>query len=165
MIGDRDANDQLLWRVIAFLLFAMGVDEIASVHNTPSRLLRSVVGVQDGIFMNAWVIVGAICCILVAVSYLRFLLRQPRWLARALVVAATLYVIGAIGLEILSSKIEYDVAGFDYDGEEHYSLAFEVTAVAEEVFEYAGVITAMAFLLRRARELDARLVLCAANKG
>ena len=85
--------------------------------------------------------------------------RQPRWLIGGLIAAAGLYVFGAVGLEAIGSRVEYLVAGFEYNGTEHYSLNFELIAVAEETFEYAGMLLTLALFIRRARELGASLTL------
>lgn len=157
-IGDSDEpRERNWWRGIAVLLFLMGMDEIASLHNAPTNRLRDVVGVHGGLLMNAWILPAIAVVAAVGVCYLRFLLRLPRWLAWGLVAAGILYVTGGIGLEVVSSVFEYRSGGLDYDGVTHYSLAFELTAVAEELFEYAGSLLALALLLRHAADLDARI--------
>lgn len=159
MISDQDRINLWHWRVIAFLLIVMGIDEIASIHNTPSRRLGEFLGTREGIMMNAWVIPGSIVCMVVALTFFQFLLRQPSWLRVGLGTAAGLFVIGAIGLEMVGSVVEYNAGGLIYDGDEYYSLAFETIAVGEEAFEYAGVILTIHLFLRRARELNARFSL------
>ena len=141
------------------MLFLIGIDEIASIHNTPSRRLGEVVGVHGGWLMNAWILPALMLCLGVACCYFRFLFRIPRWMAFGFVGAATLYLTGAIGLEVIGSRIEYLAGGFDYDGREIYSLSFELIGVAEETFEYAGMLLTLGILIRRARELGAKFTL------
>lgn len=83
--------------------------------------------------------------------------RQPRWLSVGLILAAGIYVCGAIVLEMVSTHVEFAAAGFEYDGDENYSLAFELIAIAEEFFEYAGVILTISLFLRHGRELNAEI--------
>lgn len=156
--SDRPAH-RLWWRGIAAMLFLMGIDEIASIHNTPSRRLGEVVGVHGGWLMNAWILPALLLCAGVAIFYARFLLKIPRWMAFGFIGAAALYITGAIGLEVIGSRVEYLAAGFNYDGREFYSLKFELIGVAEEAFEYAGILLTLGILIRRARELNANLTL------
>ncbi|WP_182867101.1 hypothetical protein [Stieleria mannarensis] len=157
-ISSADSSEnRRSWQAIACLLLLMGIDEVASVHNAPSRIVGELFGTRSGIMMNAWVIPAGILCLVVAVSFLRFLVRQPRWLASGLILASGLFVFGAIVLEMASTYVEYETAGFDYDGDEHYSLTFELIAVGEEFFEYAGVILTIGLLLRRGREVRAEI--------
>ena len=156
-IGDYDApRERKWWRGIAALLLVMSLDEVANLHHAPTRMLRDITGVQDGLLLNAWILPGALVILLVGACYLRFLLRRPLWFAVWFACAAALFVIGAVGLEILSSVIEYEAGGFAYDGRTTYSLAFEMTAVLEEVFEYAGSLLALFLLLRYAAAMGAR---------
>ncbi|MDV6033720.1 MAG: hypothetical protein F9B45_27225 [Phycisphaera sp. RhM] len=157
-ISIKDApENRLSWQAIAVLLLLMGIDEVASIHNAPSRIVGELFGNRSGIMMNAWVIPAAILCLLVAVFFVRFLSRQPKWLAIGLITAAGLFVFGAIVLEMASTYVEYETAGHDYDGDRHYSLTFELIAVGEELFEYAGVILTISLLLRRGREVNAEI--------
>ncbi|MCS7470650.1 hypothetical protein NZK35_28700 [Stieleria sp. ICT_E10.1] len=157
-ISPRDkVENRLSWQAIAVLLLLMGIDEIASIHNAPSRIVGELFGNRSGIMMNAWVIPASILCLVVAIFFVRFLTRQPKWLAIGLITAAGLFVFGAIVLEMASTYVEYQTAGHDYDGETHYSLTFELIAVGEELFEYAGVILTISLLLRRGREVNAEI--------
>ncbi|MCB1277908.1 hypothetical protein [Prosthecobacter sp.] len=147
------------WRGISLILFLMGMDEVASIHNMPSRRLSEMLGLEGGYMMNAWVLPAVIVCVVLGVIYLPFIWRLPSWLKRGLIVASVAYLMGAVGLEVLSSKLEYVAGGLKYDGLKFYSLRFELCAVAEEIYEYVGILAAMAALLKHASNLGARLTL------
>jgi len=156
VIGNFDASNQKTgWRGISLILVLMGMDEIASIHNLPSRRLSEVVGISDGYLTNAWVIPASLLCITLAAIYLPFIWRLPKWLKRALIFASIAYLCGAVGFEVVGSKLEFDAGGLNYDGLKHYSLRFEMAAVAEEIFEYVGILAALAALLRHASNLNA----------
>ena len=157
MIATSDEENVIQWKIIAVLLLLMGVDEVASLHNAPSRRLGELLGNQEGIMMNAWVIPGGILCLCVAIGFWRFLLRQPRWLSWGLAISAALYVTGALLLEMAGTYVEFETAGFNYDGDQFYSLKYELITVLEELFEYSGVILAIYLFLRRAGELESRI--------
>lgn len=147
------------WRGVALMLMLMGMDEVASLHNMPSRRLSETVGNAGGYLVNAWVLPASLLVIVLAVIYLPFIWRLPLWLKRGLIGASLAYLVGAVGFEILSSKFEYASGGLNYDGLEHYSLRFELAAAAEEFYEYVGVLAALGVLLKHASNLGARLSL------
>lgn len=147
------------WRGIALILLTMDMDEVAGLHNAPSRSLRSVLGVGHGYLMNAWVIPALIVLAILGMIYLPFIWRLPRWLKRSLFVAAAAYLLGAVAFEVLGSHFEYMAGGTNYDAAIHYSFRFEMTAVAEEAYEYIGVLATLAIFLKHAFNLNARLVM------
>ena len=147
------------WRGISLVLLLMGMDEVAGLHNAPSRRLSEVIGLGSGYLMNAWVVPAVIVLAVVGVIYMPFISRLPGWLKRSLFGAGTAYLIGAVVLEVLGSRFEYDAGGLAYDAARHYSFRFEMTAVAEEAFEYTGVLATLAAFLRHASLLNARLML------
>jgi hypothetical protein len=160
VISFHDAPEQKNgWRGIALLLLLMGMDEVAGLHNVPSRRLSEVIGLGNGYLMNACVIPASGVLAILGLTYLPFIKRLPGWLLRSLIGAAAAYVIGALALEVLGSGFEYEAGGLNYDGVRHYSFSFEMTAVLEEAFEYVGVLATMAAFLRHAQLLNSRLFL------
>ncbi|MEZ5386506.1 MAG: hypothetical protein R3F13_13420 [Prosthecobacter sp.] len=147
------------WRGIAVIMTLMSMDEVACLHNAPSRRLSEVVGTADGYLTNAWVLPAGVFLVVLACIYLPFFLRLPRWLKRGLIGSAAAYLVGAVGLEIVGSKLEYDAGGLHYDGSVYYSLRFELCAVAEEVFEFIGVLATLHVLIRHASNLKAKLTI------
>lgn len=147
------------WRGIAIIMTLMSLDEVACLHNVPSRRLSEVVGTADGYLTNAWVLPAGVVLLILAFIYLPFFLRLPRWLKRGLIGASAAYLVGAVGLEIVGSKLEYDAGGLHYDGSVYYSLRFELCAVAEEVFEFVGVLAALHVLIQHASNIEAKLSL------
>lgn len=147
------------WRGISLILFLMGMDEIASIHNFPSRRLAEQLGDAGGYLMNAWVLPALVVCLVLGIVYIPFMLRLPRWLKRTLVGASVAYLLGAVGFEILGSRLEYAAGGQHYDGLHYYSLRFELCAVAEEIFEYVGILGAVAALLQHASNIGASLTI------
>ncbi len=159
-ISQQDIPSQRTgWRGIAVIMTLMSMDEVACLHNAPSRRLSDVVGTADGYLMNAWVLPAGLLVLMLGFIYLPFFLRLPRWLKRGLLGAAAAYLVGAVGLEIVGSKYEYEAGGLNYDGAVYYSLRFELCAVAEEIFEFIGVLAALHVLIRHASDLKAKLQL------
>jgi hypothetical protein len=72
-------------------------------------------------------------------SYLKFLLHLPAKTRWRFVVAATLYLGGAIGMELIGGRYA-DLHGME-------NLAYSMTATVEESLEMAGVIVFIYTLL------------------
>jgi len=124
-------SDVPRWTLLAVIFAAMSVDEAVSFHEVLITPLRETFDLS-GMFYFAWVIPGAILVALLGLYYLPFLLRLPRRSASLFVLAGTIYVGGALGMEM--------VAGFLADA--HGSLTaspYLVAAVIEEGMEIAGL--------------------------
>ena len=124
-------SDVPRWTLLAVIFAAMSVDEAVSFHEVLITPLRETFGLS-GIFYFAWVIPGTILVTLLGLYYFPFLLRLPRRSASLFVLAGTIYVGGALAMEM--------VAGFLADA--HGSLTaspYLVAAVIEEGMEVAGL--------------------------
>lgn len=159
-ISDVDNPDlKRGWRGIALLLACIGLDEVASLHNLPSRRMFEAMGASHGYLMNAWVLPALVVCAFLVVVYIPFIRRVSRRVAVGLIVAAVLYFIGAVVLEVVGSHLEFAAGGRNYDGNKFYSLPYEMCTVGEEIFEFTGILLALTILHRHARTLGARLSL------
>jgi hypothetical protein len=121
----------------------MAIDEAASIHELltwPMRSLLGLLGQQaSGIFFFTWVIPGIAVAMVFGLSYLKFLLHLPAKTRWRFVVAATLYLGGAIGMELIGGRYA-DLHGME-------NLAYSMTATVEESLEMAGVIVFIYTLL------------------
>jgi hypothetical protein len=159
IISFHDAPEQKPgWRGISLILLLMDMDEVAGLHNMPSRRLSEIIGHGNGYLMNAWVIPAGVILAILGLIYLPFIWRLPRWLKRSLIMAAVAYLIGAVAFEVLGSRFEYKAGGLEYDATKHYSFQFAMTTVAEEAYEHIGVLATMAIFLRHAFMLNSRFV-------
>lgn len=147
------------WRGIAVILLLMDMDEIAGLHNIPSRRLSAITGLGDGYLMNAWVIPAVVILAILGLIYLPFVWRLPRWLKWSLLIASTAYLLGAVGFEVLGSHFEYKAGGLHFDPAVHYSFRFAMTGVAEEAYEHIGVLATLSIFLKHAFNLSSKLVM------
>lgn len=117
------------WAGLAGIFFYLSVDEAAQIH----EMLTLFDGLHPaGIFYYSWVIVGAGFVGLVGVLYFGFLLRLPaatRWL---FVVAGSLYVAGALGVEMLESR-------YHYLNHTWTDLSYALLVGVEETLEMSGI--------------------------
>lgn len=98
------------WAVLAAVFLYLAVDEGVAIHEKLSPLGRAMLrafGVESGLISRAWVVPAIIVVIVVALAYLRFLLRLPRRTKRLFVVAGILFVGAAIGMEVATDLYVY----------------------------------------------------------
>ncbi len=123
----RNQNDAMAKRwTILFLGFAfLSIDEIAGIHES----INSVID-------DSWAIGGAVIVLLLAVYFLPFLKALPRATLIGFVIAGSIFVRGAVGMEIIGEPMESD------------SLLYNMTTMVEEGMEMFGIILFLKALLR-----------------
>jgi hypothetical protein len=111
-VAKRRRNDRysLHWSFLSIILLLLSLDEVASIHEAigqqSERLLHSITGfTPSGAIKFFWVVPGAIFVVVVLLAYLRFLADLPRSTRRWFVFAGALFVLGALGLEMLSAQV------------------------------------------------------------
>jgi hypothetical protein len=137
--GNPYANQ---WLVLAAIFLYLSLDEAASLHEMAGRLLKPMLqaaGYFHGFLYFTWVVFGAIFVLIVALAYLRFLAALPAKTRYLFLIAGTLYVGGALGIEILGARYTY------FYGAENFTYTMFVTV--EEGFEMLGVVVFLYALL------------------
>ncbi|PHS36982.1 MAG: hypothetical protein COB07_11690 [Sulfurovum sp.] len=119
------------WFGLMFIFLFVGFDEISMVHERVSPLVQQALN-TTGVLYYAWVIpYGAISAIL-AVLYLRFLLRLPKTIGILFIVSGTIFLSGAIGFEMLGSVVHMEEGR---NNNLHYAVLYTV----EELLEMLGI--------------------------
>jgi hypothetical protein len=106
----RSERYRLHWGVLSLILLYMSLDEVATIHETMGaelqRLLHYLTGfTPGGAISYFWVVPGALFVLVVALAYLRFLFDLPRDTRRWFVFAGAVFLLGALGLEMLSAQV------------------------------------------------------------
>jgi len=128
------------WTLLSFTFLFMAIDEAASMHEMLIGPMRSLLGQKaNGIFFFAWVIPGIAVAMIFGLSYLRFLLHLPTKTRWNIILAATLYLSGAIGMELIGGRYAH-LHGIE-------NLTYSMLATVEESLEMAGVIVFIHALL------------------
>lgn len=133
--GDRFAHH---WAALAFIFLAMSIDDAADIHGQTSYKLNEMLE-TGGFLTYAWIIPAAALVVLVGLAYLRFLVHLPPDVRWRVVLAATLFVTGALVLEAVEGH--YDTT----HGVEN--MPYRLMVGAEETLEMAGVIVLISTLL------------------
>lgn len=137
-VGKNQASDRryvLHWRVLAGIFLLLSLDETAQLHDKVDAAMDRVYDF-GGFFTYAWVIPAAAFLLIFMLAYLGFLAHLPvrtRWF---FLVAASIYVGGAVGLEMVAGRYE-DLSGIS---EPALDTTLAMLASGEELLEMAGIV-------------------------
>jgi hypothetical protein len=139
-IRSRREHDGMFfgWLVLCLGFLWLSFDELCEMHEMLGQFTEKRLH-PHGYFKFAWVIPGMLIAAAVGLSYVRFLYRLPRHTAVAFVIAGSIYIGGAIGMEMIGANYS------DHHGQEN--LPYNLLADAEELGEMTGVaifLTALA---------------------
>jgi len=118
------------WQILAVIFLFLAVDETASLHEQLTFLLRARLH-TSGYLYFAWVIPYGMATLVVAALFSRFLLRLPAGTRVRFLLAGTIYVTGAVGMEMLGGKY----IGTPGARESIYSVLYTM----EETLEMLGI--------------------------
>ncbi len=96
----------LHWTILAFTFLYLAVDEATVIHELLNRPTRELLGnLNIGTFNFAWwAIPGTAITLFFGLLFLKFLLHLPLETRLFVLLAAILYVGGAIGVEVIGSQ-------------------------------------------------------------
>ena len=100
----------LHWGVLSIIFLYLSLDEVATIHETIGgeleRLLHNSTGFNaSGAISFFWVVPGAAFVFIIVLAYVRFLAYLPRTTRRLFLFAGALFVLGALGLEMLTAQV------------------------------------------------------------
>ena len=118
------------------------MDEAASFHERTMQPLRQLFDLS-GLFYYAWVVPAALCLLVFGLLYMRFTLALPRRTMVIFVLAAVMYVGGAMGVEMISAA--YNTSTGHASLRDAPLVGIDVThdliGVGEESLEMLGMVT------------------------
>lgn len=142
MLHERNhgARDVARWAILAAGFLLMAIDESLSFHERLIEPTRQLLGPGKlGIFYFAWVIPGLALVLVLGVFFLPFLLRLPAATRFTFILAAALYLGGAIGMELVDGRYR------ELHGTE---IVYHLLVAVEEGLEMAGAILFIYGLLK-----------------
>jgi hypothetical protein len=153
-IAKKQRNDRysLHWGVLSIILLLLSLDEVASIHEAigqqSERLLHNTTGfTPGGAIKFFWVVPGTIFAFIVLLAYLRFLADLPRSTRYSFLFAGALFVLGALGLEMLSAQVSSSSEGIaNFFGSAIPKIMIGLQTCVEEMFEMLG-LTAFVYAL------------------
>ncbi len=134
----------LPWWIMSLLFFALGLDESAMIHERVSEFFQTRFN-TTGILFYAWVVPYGIGFLLFVGIMSKFFFGLPKDTRTLLFIAGSIFVVGAIGLEMAASALIEDHGR---------SSLYYVYATIEEFMELVGTTT---FIYVFARHIDRHL--------
>lgn len=129
----QTASFVLYWSILSIGFLFMAFDEIAAVHERLIEPMQAILGEQNlGVFYFAWVVPAVALVVCLGIFFLRFLINLPvktRW---TFLIAATMYLGGAVGLEMVEGWYS------EINGRE--TLLYITLTTLEETLEMVGTI-------------------------
>jgi len=116
----------------------MSIDEIIGIHELFIIPLRRTFNLS-GIFYFSWVILGIAFILIIGIVYLRFLFNLPAKIRNNFILAASLYIGGVIGVELLD--------GYYAETHGQTNLTYRLMVTLEESLEIFGIIVFIKALL------------------
>jgi hypothetical protein len=139
----RKSAFRLHWTLTALFCVYLSADEAASIHEMTVKPLRAAFH-TSGLLFFPWILIGLAVSIVVAVAARRFLAHLPARTRRTVILAAIVYVTGAIGVEALS--------GMYAETHGQRNLVYGVITTIEETLEMVGMSVAVFALLEYLRD-------------
>ncbi len=133
--ADKKAGgrDHRYWGGMSGLLFLTSVDEFAQLHEYVNGIIRGPSG-ADRPFYESWVLPYAVLVLIMALLYIRFVLRLPSDTRRLMVLAGAMYVGGSLGFELIGG-LYLHTHGWNM------GLAYDLLTTGEEALEMgAGTV-------------------------
>lgn len=142
----RGLYHSTIWVPLAVVFFLLSLDESASFHESFIAPLRGLLGL-DGIFYFAWVIPAFFVLIAFGLFILRRFLALPRTIRVQFAAAGTIYVCGALGMEMMGGWLTASGQGA--------SAYYSVSIIIEEGMEIIGLTV---FFVSLTRQLDTHVL-------
>lgn len=124
------ASYVLHWSALSIVFLCLSLDEAISIHENWNVTMATLVDAHGFLFWS-WIIPGMAFVLIIALAYLRFLAALPAKTRRLFIVAGTVYVGGAIGMETVGAR-HTDFYGWD--------VGSDILSHVEEVLEMTGVL-------------------------
>lgn len=121
----------LHWGLLSAIFFYISVDEMLAIHEALIIPVKTLFNTR-GLLYFAWVIPFGILVVILLIVYARFLIELPKRIRALFLAAGGTYVLGALGLEMLSGR------HYEFHGRDNFSYVMYQTV--EESLEMAGVI-------------------------
>jgi hypothetical protein len=118
------------WVILSCIFFYLGIDELTSIHESFNYRVSLIVK-TGGVFYYSWVIPGFIFALVCLLAFWKFLTHLPKKTRGLFLTAGSVYIFGAIGLEMVGGYIA------DTYGEGHILWILEIAL--EEFCEMLGI--------------------------
>lgn len=146
---EKKARRANYWKFLAVVFLFIAADEFLSLHEyliVPVRSRLENTAFDSGYLYFGWLVPYLAITLVLAVLLIRFLLKLPARPRNRLLLAAVLFMGGAVGMEMIGGNY-WAHAGWAIDGSDEVDLTYALIITAEELLEMLGVIVFIYALL------------------
>ena len=119
------------WTFMSIMFFYIALDEAAAIHEITIKPLRLFFG-AGGFFYFSWVILAIPILLLLALLYFRFVFSLPNNTRNEFILAGSIYILGALGMEMIGGYfLKTKVGGLD---------VYPFCVTIEEFLENVGIV-------------------------
>jgi hypothetical protein len=119
------------WKALSFIFVYLSVDESAELHERLNYLMHPLLHGSRALNVP-WLIPGSMFVVIVLISYAKFLSHLPRQIKWLFLLAGTVYVGGAVGMELIEGYLLGN-SGIE-------TFFYQMMVVVEEFSEMFGII-------------------------
>ena len=119
------------WLGLSLIFLFLSMDESLSFHESMTVPLRKGLN-TSGILFYAWVIPYSIALLILILLYLKFFIRLPAKTRNLFIIAAVVYLVGVIGIELMGGRIDEQIG--------RHNATYAVYSTIEEVLEMGGIV-------------------------
>ncbi len=134
----KDSPYSSHWKALSLVFIYLSIDESAQLHERLNYLIHPLI--HDSRALNIlWVVPGSIFVMTILLTYLKFLSHIPNKIKFLFLTAGTIYVGGAVGLELIGNYLVGD--------SEIHTFLSQMVVAAEEFLEMFGIVVFIYALL------------------
>lgn len=126
------------WIALSLIFLFLSLDENLQIHEQLAAPVKSL-GNLPAIFHYAWVLPFSFLVGIFILSYIKFVRHLPEVIRNLFILAGSLYIGGALGMELVSGYY------FFYHGQ--FNFMFQLLVTVEELMEMLGIIVFIHALL------------------
>ena len=119
------------WFGLAAIFVFLALDEMIQIHEQLRAPMEALLN-TTGIFYFAWFIPYIIITIILGIAYFKFMMRLPKHIFKYFIIAAVLFISGAVVMEAISGMYSEKHGGS--------TLAYSLMYTVEESLEMSGSI-------------------------
>ena len=130
-VNERGLARSRYWRALCVVFLYLSLDELVSLHERVNVPLSSTLHL-GGALTFSWVLLATPLLVVLAALYGRLLLELLPASRRRILLAGTLYVLGAYGVELVGGEL--------YSLGDAATVKYALVTTVEEVLEMSGLV-------------------------
>lgn len=139
---EKESRRAFYWKFLSIVFVLLAMDEFGSLHEymiEPMRGLMNESPLDSGYLYFAWFIPYTIVVLIIGMLLFRFFFGLPSPTRWSFIIAGTVFMAGAVGMEMLGGKY-WAEQGWAIDGSDETDLQYALIVTVEELLEMLGIV-------------------------